>query len=51
MLRKVRTIMTYTYASQSRKNLGLNLLLTAGRAAAVLDISFIAACFLILLIL
>ena len=49
MLRKVRTIMTYTYASQSRKNLGLNLLLTAG--AAVLDISFIAACFLILLIL
>ena len=48
MLRKVRTIMTYTYASQSRKNLGLNL--TAG-AAAVLDISFIAACFLILLIL
>ena len=50
MLRKVRTIMTYSYASQSRKNLGLNLLLTAG-AAAVLDISFIAACFLILLIL
>ena len=50
MLRKVRTIMTYTYASQSRKNLGLNLLLTAG-GAAVLDISFIAACFLILLIL
>ena len=50
MIRKVRTITTYAYASQSRKNLGLNLLLTAG-AAAALDIAFIAACFLILLVL
>ena len=49
MIRRLKTIMTYNYASKNHKNLGLNLLLTAGASAAI-DIAFLAACFLILLI-
>lgn len=49
MLRRLKNMLTYEYAVQNRKNLVLNLLLTVGQSVVV-DVAFLAGCFLILLL-
>jgi len=50
MIKEVRNMFTYEYASQSNKKLTLNLLLTMAKSFAI-DIAFFAFCFLLMLLL
>lgn len=49
MLKEICHMFTYEYAAQSKKNLAINLILTTVKSA-IFDFAFIAACFLILLL-
>lgn len=50
MLKELKYMATYEYASQSKKNLLINLAMNAAKSA-IIDAAFLGACFLFLLVL
>lgn len=50
MLKELKYMTTYEFASQSKKNLLVNLAMSVAKSALI-DAAFLAACFLILLVL
>lgn len=49
MIKEIRNMFTYEFASQSKRRLAINLLFNAFRCF-ILDAAFIAICFLLMLL-